>query len=106
HLAGAPEVLGLALGRHFAAYPQVDLATVTLRQHAWSRIPAGGRDAPDAFVRSGESTRVATVSVGRSGSKGADQRGAAQVREPAEPVGGTGPAGAGLAATVEAGVED
>jgi urate oxidase len=64
HLAGAPEVLGLALGRHFAAYPQVERATITLRQHAWSRIPAAGRDAPDAFVRSGESTRIATVSVG------------------------------------------
>ena len=66
HLAGAPEVLGLALGRHFAGYPQVERATITLRQHPWARIPAGGRDAPDAFVRSGESTRFATVAVGET----------------------------------------
>ncbi|HYN70766.1 MAG TPA: urate oxidase [Candidatus Eisenbacteria bacterium] len=99
HLAGAPEVLGLALGRHFAAYPQVERATITLRQHPWSRIPAGGRDAPDAFVRSGESTRIATISVGRSGPPGA---GAAA----AEPGDGTVTEAAGLVATVEAGIED
>ncbi|MEZ0239838.1 MAG: factor-independent urate hydroxylase [Chloroflexota bacterium] len=96
HLAGAPEVLGLALGRHFAVYPQVERATVTLRQHPWGRIAAGGRDAPDAFVRSGESTRIATVGIGRTGSSGAGAGGSA------EETAGEG----GLAATVEAGIED
>jgi urate oxidase len=97
HLAGAPEVLGLALGRHFAVYPQVERAIVTLRQHPWSRIPAGGRDAPDAFVRSGESTRIATVSVGRKGASGAEAGASAEAT-----VSGAG----GLSATVEAGIED
>jgi urate oxidase len=99
HLAGAPEVLGLALGRHFAGYAQVERATITLRQHPWARIPAGGRDAPDAFVRSGESTRVATVAVGRVHSGGAAPTGSGEAA-------GSDTRGDGLAATVEAGIED
>jgi urate oxidase len=106
HLAGAPEVLGLALGRHFAAYPQVELATITLRQHAWARIPAGGRDAPDAFVRSGESTRIATVAVGRAGSKRAEATARGQSSEPGEPADGAATSAGGLVASIEAGIED
>src|SRR5262245_2378584 len=75
-LAGAPEAFGLDLARHFAAYPQVSRATITVHQHGWDRIDVAGKPAPDAFVRSGTSTRTAVVSV------------------------------AGRDATVEAGVED
>jgi len=62
-LTGAPEAFGLDLARHFAGYPQVSRSTITLRQHAWSRVDLHGRPSPDAFVRSGESTRLAIVSV-------------------------------------------
>jgi urate oxidase len=62
-LTGAPEAFGLELARHFAAGPQVSQATITLREHAWSRIEADGAPAPDAFLRSGAATRTAIVSV-------------------------------------------
>ncbi len=64
---GPPEVFGLAIARHFAAYPQVDRAVVTLRQHGWARIPLAGGGAPDAFTRSGDLTRVAMVAASPSG---------------------------------------
>ena len=48
HLDGSIEAYGRALAEHFLAEPQVDVA---------------GRPAPDAFVRGGEGTRVATVSA-------------------------------------------
>jgi len=63
HLTGSPEAFGLDLARHFAAGPQVSLATISLREHAWSRIDVDGRPAPDAFLRSGAATRTAVVSV-------------------------------------------
>ena len=66
-LTGSPERFGLALAGHFAAYPQVDRATITLREHSWDRIATRGGPAPDAFVRSGAWTRLATVSVGAGG---------------------------------------
>ena len=62
-LTGSPEAFGLELARHFAAGPQVSRATISLREHAWSRIEVDGAPAPDAFVRSGAATRTATVSV-------------------------------------------
>ena len=62
-LTGSPEAFGLDLARHFAAGPQVSQATVSLRQHAWSRIEVDGAPAPDAFLRSGAATRTASVSV-------------------------------------------
>lgn len=63
-LTGSIEAFGLELGRHFATYPQVSRATITLREHAWVPIPIDGRPAPDAFVRSGSGTRLATIAVG------------------------------------------
>ena len=69
-LTGAPESFGLELGRHFAAYPQVDRATVTLREHGWARIPLAGGPAPDAFTRTGEFTRVAVVAATKVGARG------------------------------------
>lgn len=62
-LTGSPEAFGLELARHFAAGPQVSRATISLREHAWSRIDVDGAPAPDAFLRSGAATRTATVSV-------------------------------------------
>lgn len=64
-LVGSLEAFGLELVRHFAASPQVSRATIGLREHGWSRIPAGDRPAPDAFLRSGAATRSATVSAAR-----------------------------------------
>lgn len=66
-VTGPPEVLGLSIARHFSAYPQVDRAVVTLRQHGWARLPLADGDAPDAFARSGDLTRVAMVAVTRTG---------------------------------------
>ena len=66
-LTGAPEAFGLDLARHFAAYPQVSRATITVRQHGWDRIELHGKPSPDAFVRSGTSTRSAVVSVAGGG---------------------------------------
>lgn len=65
-LTGPPESFGLEIARHFAGYPQVDRASVTLREHGWARIPLAGGPAPDAFTRTGDLTRVAivTASVG------------------------------------------
>jgi urate oxidase len=62
-LTGSPEAFGLELARHFAAGPQVTRATISLREHAWSRIAVDGAPAPDAFLRSGAATRTAVVSV-------------------------------------------
>lgn len=63
HLDASIEAYGLALAEHFLAVPQVDRATVNVREHAWRTIAVDGTPAPDAFVRSGEGTRVATVSA-------------------------------------------
>ena len=65
HLAGAIETYATVLGRHFLEEDQVDRAIVNVREHAWQPIDVAGTPAPDAFVRSGEGTRVATVAVGR-----------------------------------------
>ncbi len=65
HLAGSIEAYATALARHFLEPEQVDRATVNVREHAWHAIDVGGRSAPDAFVRGGEGTRVATVVAGR-----------------------------------------
>jgi urate oxidase len=67
HLGGSIEAYGLALAEHFLAVPQVDRATVNVREHAWRTIAVDGTPAPDAFVRSGEGTRVATVSATGAG---------------------------------------
>jgi urate oxidase len=66
HLVGPPEAFGLAIARHFGAFPQVSQATVTIREHEWGRIATATGPADDAFVRSGTGTRLATVTAGRS----------------------------------------
>jgi urate oxidase len=65
HLDGSIETYGRALAEHFLAEPQVETATVNVRSHQWSAIDVAGRPAPDAFVRSGEGTRMATVTARR-----------------------------------------
>jgi urate oxidase len=67
HLTGSVEVYGAALARHFMDNPQVDRATVNVREHAWHPIDVAGAPAPDAFVRGGEGTRVATVAATMGG---------------------------------------
>jgi urate oxidase len=66
-LDGSIEAYATALGRHFLGNDQVDRAIVNVREHAWRPVDVGGAPAPDAFVRTGEGTRMATVAVGRDG---------------------------------------
>lgn len=65
HLTGAVEAYATVLARHFLEFDQVDRATVNVREHAWHPVDVAGAPAPDAFMRSGEGTRVATVSATR-----------------------------------------
>ena len=67
HLDGSIEDYGRALAEHFLESPQVDVATVNIRAHHWRRIDVAGTPAPDAFVRGGEGTRVATVTATGAG---------------------------------------
>jgi len=67
HLDGAIETYGRALAEHFLAFPQVSRATVNVREHGWRPIEVGAAPARDAFVRSGEGSRVATVSATAGG---------------------------------------
>jgi urate oxidase len=64
---GSPEAFGLRLARHFAGYPSVDRAAITLREHGWARIPLEGGEADDAFTRTGAFTRLAMVASGIGG---------------------------------------
>jgi urate oxidase len=67
HLDGPIEAYGRALAAHFLEAPQVDVATVNVRQHQWSAIEVAGKPASGAFVRGGEGTRLATVTATRGG---------------------------------------
>lgn len=67
HLDGPLEVYGRALAEHFLDFQQVDRATVNIRAHQWRHIDVGGAPAPDAFVRGGEGTRVASIAATRAG---------------------------------------
>jgi urate oxidase len=65
HLDGPLEDYGRALAEYFLEKPQVDVATVNIKGHHWRHIDVAGRPAPDAFVRGGEGTRVATITASR-----------------------------------------
>ena len=67
HLASSIERYAIDLAEHFLGETQVDRATVNIREHAWHPIDVAGAPAPDAFVRSGEGTRVATIAATRDG---------------------------------------
>ena len=61
HLAGSLETYGRALADHFLEFEQVDRTSVSIREHGWLPIATPNGPAPDAFVRAGSGTRVATV---------------------------------------------
>ncbi len=63
HLGGSIETYAATLAGHFLDAPQVARATVNVREHGWRPIDVDGAPAPDAFVRTGEGTRVATVAA-------------------------------------------
>ncbi len=63
HLTGAIEAFGQVLARHFAAFPQVERATVSIREHRWAPIPTDAGPARDAFFRTGDFTRTAAVTA-------------------------------------------
>jgi urate oxidase len=67
-LTSSPEAFGLELARHFAAYRSVSRATIDIAEHGWSRISTGDGEAPDAFARTGDLTRLATVTAADDGS--------------------------------------
>ena len=66
-LTGSPEAFGLDLARHFAGYEACSRAIIDIEEHRWLRIPEDGGEAPDAFVRAGDLTRLAHVAVGEAG---------------------------------------
>ena len=66
-LEGSLEDFGRALAEHFLDEPQVERATVSLREHGWAPIEGPGGPAVDAFVRGASGTRVATVSADLGG---------------------------------------
>jgi urate oxidase len=67
HLTGAIESFGRVLAEHFVANSEVERATVAIREHRWAPIPTELGPAPDAFMRAGDFTRTATVSVSHDG---------------------------------------
>ncbi len=67
HLTGSIERFGHVLARHFSAFEQVDRATVSIDEHRWIRMPTDDGPAPDAFLRSGDYTRTATVTASADG---------------------------------------
>lgn len=66
YLTGSIEAYATVVARHFLDQPQVDRATVSVREHTWHAIDVAGTPAPDAFVKGGEGTRVATVAATRN----------------------------------------
>jgi urate oxidase len=65
HLGGSIETYGRALAEHFLEFVQVDRATVNIRGHHWRAIDTAAGPSPNAFVKGGEGTRLATVSAAR-----------------------------------------
>lgn len=66
-LTASPDAFGLELARHFAGYPLVERATLDIVEHEWRRLRIGDEEAPDAFVRLGQHSRLATVSADAAG---------------------------------------
>jgi urate oxidase len=66
-LTGSLEAFALDLGRHFASYSVVDRAIVDIVEHQWRRVRTRDGEAPDAFLRLGQHSRLASVSVDRAG---------------------------------------
>jgi urate oxidase len=66
YLTGSIEAYATVVARHFLAEAQVERAIVNVREHAWQAIDVAGKPAPDAFLRRGDGTRVATVAATRN----------------------------------------
>jgi urate oxidase len=66
-LTGSPDAFALELARHFIGYDVCGRAYIDIVEHPWSRVAGVDGDAPDAFVRSGELSRLASVSMDRDG---------------------------------------
>lgn len=66
-LTGSPEAFALELARHFAAYDVCSRAIVDIEEQRWLPIPVKGGEAPDAFTRAGDLTRIARVAVEKAG---------------------------------------
>jgi urate oxidase len=64
-LTGAIEAFGIDLATHLATFPQVERATVGIREHAWAPIPGPDGPVQDAFRRAGDTHRTATIAVSR-----------------------------------------
>ncbi len=63
---GEIEEFGLRIARHFAHdFPTVHRARVAIEEYPWSRIEAGGKPHPHAFMRSGSEKRLTTVTCAR-----------------------------------------
>jgi urate oxidase len=67
-LTGPPEAFALELARHFAGYEVCGRAMIDIVEHPWNRVMTQNGEAPDAFVRSGEHSRLAWAAVARNGS--------------------------------------
>jgi urate oxidase len=56
------EPFGIALGEHFLnTYPQVKRVEVTLSEHAWNRISAGGKPHAHSFLAKGAGRPLAKI---------------------------------------------
>ena len=67
HGVASPEDYALALGRRLIqASPAATEAVVTVREHAWDRVPVGGAGHDHSFVRRGTETRTVEVVVGET----------------------------------------
>ena len=66
-LTASPEAFGLELARHFASYDTCSRAIIDVEEHRWLRVPTETGEAPDAFFRAGDLTRLARVAVDRDG---------------------------------------
>lgn len=67
HLTGSIEAYARVLAEHFLAFPQVELATISIQEHRWRPVVGGSQPAPDAFIRAGEYTRTANVIAASEG---------------------------------------
>jgi urate oxidase len=66
-LTDAPEAFALELARHFAGYDVCTRAIVDVEEQRWLRIPVDDGEAPDAFTRAGDLSRLVHVAVARDG---------------------------------------
>ena len=66
-LIGAPEAFALELARHFVGYDVCTRAIIDIEEQRWLRIPVGDGDAPDAFTRAGDLTRLVRVAADEGG---------------------------------------